>query len=85
MHAELHNFCFSSSMRAKKSRWMVWACPVTRMGEKRKACCILVGKSKGMRSHVRRNEITRTTWYKWENNIKMKMNGLKGCGLYSSG
>lgn len=34
---------------------------------------------------IKRNEITRKTWYKWENNIKMKINGLRGCGLDSSG
>jgi len=53
MHEELHNLCFSSSMRMKTSRWMIRACPVARMREKRSACCNLVGKSKGMRSHER--------------------------------
>ena len=53
MHEELHNFSFSSSMRVKKSRWMIWACPVARIGEKRNAYCIMVGKSEGTRSHGR--------------------------------
>jgi len=53
MRAELHNLCVSSSTRVKKSRLMVWACPVARMGENRNACCILVGKSEGMKSHSR--------------------------------
>jgi hypothetical protein len=40
-------------MRVKKSRWMICACPVARMWEKRNACCIFVRKSEGMSSHGR--------------------------------
>ena len=65
MHEELHNFCFSSSMRVKKSRWMIQACPVSRMGEKRNACCSLVGKSEGMRSHGRLGINGRIIWFSW--------------------
>jgi hypothetical protein len=52
------------------------------------SCSAYEGEEKGMLyfgGEIGRNEITRKTWYKWDNGIKMKMNGLKGCGLDSSG
>jgi hypothetical protein len=47
-----------------KSRRMRWAGHVARMGEKRDAYSILVGKSEGKR-------LLRRTRRRWVNNIKM--------------
>jgi hypothetical protein len=52
------------------------------------SCGVYLGEEKCMLyfcEEFRTNEITRKTWYKLENNIKMKMKGLNGCGLDSSG
>jgi hypothetical protein len=47
---ELHNLYSSPSIiRVVKSRRMRWAGHVARMGEKRNACRILVGKPEGKR------------------------------------
>jgi hypothetical protein len=47
---ELNNVCFSPGIiRLIKSRRMSWAAHVARMGEKRNACRILVGKPEGKR------------------------------------
>jgi hypothetical protein len=47
---ELHNlYCLPSIIRIIKSRRMRWAWHVARMGEKRNAYRILVGKSEGKR------------------------------------
>jgi hypothetical protein len=47
----LHDLCFSPSIiRVMKSRRMRWAGHVARMGEKRNAYWLLVGKPEG-RSH----------------------------------
>jgi hypothetical protein len=62
-YEELHNLYPSPSIiRIIKSRRMRWAGHVARMGEKRNACTILVGKPEGKR-HRRR----------WEDNIKMDL------------
>jgi hypothetical protein len=48
---ELHNLhCSPSIIRMIKSRRMRWAGHVARMGEKRSACRILVGKLEGKRT-----------------------------------
>jgi hypothetical protein len=45
---ELHNlYCSPSIVRMIRSRKMRWGGHVTRMGEKRNACRILVGKPEG--------------------------------------
>jgi hypothetical protein len=45
---ELHElYCLPSIIRIIKSRGMRWAGHVARMGEKRTACRILVGKPEG--------------------------------------
>jgi hypothetical protein len=47
---EFHNLCSSPSIiRMIKSRRIRWASHVARMGEKRNACRILVGKPEGKR------------------------------------
>jgi hypothetical protein len=47
---ELHNFCSSPSIiTMSKSRWMRWTGHVARMGEKRNAYRLLVGKPEGKR------------------------------------
>jgi hypothetical protein len=62
---ELHNLYSSPSIiRVIKSRRMKWAGHVTRMGEKRNACRILVGKPEGKRPLGRPR-------LRWVNNIKM--------------
>jgi hypothetical protein len=51
---ELHNMCSSpSKIRMIKSRRMIWAGHVERMGEKRSAYRILVGKPEGKRPQER--------------------------------
>jgi hypothetical protein len=64
---ELRNFYSSPSIiRIIKSRRMSWAGHVARMGEKRNACRILVGKPEGKRplGSPRR---------RWVDNIKMDL------------
>jgi hypothetical protein len=64
---ELHNFYSSPSIiRMMKSRSMRWSVHVARMGEKRNAYRILVGKPEGKRSLGRPR-----CW--WVNNIKMDL------------
>jgi hypothetical protein len=63
----LHNLYSSPSIiRMIKSRWMTWAENVARMGEKRKAYRILVGKPEGKRPLVRPRRM-------WMNNIKVDL------------
>jgi hypothetical protein len=60
---ELHNLYYSPSIiRIIKSRRMRWAGHVERMGEKRNACRILVGKTEGKRPLGRPRR-------RWEDNI----------------
>jgi hypothetical protein len=60
---ELHNFyCLPSIIRIIKSRRMRWAGHVARMGEKRNAYRILVGKPEGKRPLGRPRR-------RWEDNI----------------
>jgi hypothetical protein len=51
---------------------------IAQIGRKGTAYCILVGKSEGNRPLGR-------TKHEWEENIKIKSNGIENCGLNSSG
>jgi hypothetical protein len=57
-----------------KSRRMRWAGHVTRMGEKRNAYRILVGKPEGRRSLGRPRR-------RWEDNIRMKLREIEWGGM----
>jgi hypothetical protein len=57
-----------------KSRKMRWAGHVARMGEKRKAYRILVGKPEGNRLLLRFR-------LRWEDNIKMDLRGIGWGGM----
>jgi hypothetical protein len=62
---ELHNlYCSPSMIRIIKSRGMRWVEHVARMGEKRNAYRILVGKPEGKKPIPR---------CRWEDNIKMDL------------
>jgi hypothetical protein len=64
---ELHNLYSSTYIiRTIKSRRMRWAWHVARMGEKRNACRILVGKTEGRRPVGRPRR-------RWVDNIKMDL------------
>jgi hypothetical protein len=63
---ELHNLYSSSIIRMIKSRRMQWAGHVARMGERRNACRILVGKPKGRRPLGRPRR-------RWVGNIKIDL------------
>jgi hypothetical protein len=74
---ELHNFYSSPSIlviRIIKSRRMVWVGHVARMGEKRNAYTILVGKPEGKRPLG----IPR---HRWVDNIKMDLRGMAWIGF----
>jgi hypothetical protein len=67
VHEELHNLYSSPSIiRIIKSRRMLWAGHIARMGEKRNAIRILVGNPKGKRPQGRRRR-------RWVDNIKMDL------------
>jgi hypothetical protein len=64
---ELHDLYSSPSIiRIFKSRRMRWAGHVARMGEKRNACRLLVGKPEGKRPLGRPRR-------RWAGNIKMEL------------
>jgi hypothetical protein len=68
---ELHNLYSSPSIIIMiQSRRMRWAGHVARMGEKRNACRILVGKPEGKRPRCR-----------WEDNIKMSLREIGWGGM----
>jgi hypothetical protein len=73
LHNEKLNDLYSSpnSVRVIKLRRMRWAGHVARMGERRGACRVLVGKPEGKRLLGRHKCI-------WEDNIKMDF-GEVGC------
>jgi len=79
---KLHNeelndlYCSPNIVRVIKSRRMRWAGHVARMGEKRGAYRVLVGKPDV-------NRALRRTRFKWEDNIKVCLQevGCGGCGL----
>jgi hypothetical protein len=72
---ELHNLYSSPSIIRKiKSRRMRWAGHVARMGEKRNAYRILVGKPEGKRPLRRPRR-------RWEDNIKMDLREIGWGGM----
>jgi hypothetical protein len=67
---ELHNLYYSQSIiRIIKSRRMMWARHVARMGEMRNAYRILVGKPEGKRPLGRPGR-------RWMDNIKMDLRAI---------
>jgi len=68
LHKEALNDLYSSTniIRVLKSRRMVWAEHVARMGERRDVYGVVVGKPEGMRPLGR-------TKYTWEDNIKLDL------------
>jgi hypothetical protein len=79
---ELHSLYSSPSIiRMIKSRRMIWTGHVARMGEKRNACKIFVGKPEGKRPLGRPR-------CRWVNNIKINVMvwiGLIWLGIGASG
>jgi hypothetical protein len=74
---ELHNFCSSLSIitrRIIKARRMRWAGCVARMGEKRNAYRILVGKPEENRPLGRAR-------HRWVDNIKMDLREIEWDGM----
>jgi hypothetical protein len=72
---ELHSLYSSpSTIRMIRSRRMRWAGHVARMGEKRNAYMILVGKSEGKRPLGRRRR-------RWVDNIKMDLREIGWDGM----
>jgi hypothetical protein len=72
---ELHNlYCSPSIIRIIRSRRIRWAGNVARMGRKRNAYSILVGKPEGKRP-IRRPRPG------WENNIKMDLRVIGWGGM----
>jgi hypothetical protein len=71
LHNEKLHYLYSSPSinRMSKSRKMRWAGHVARMGAKRNAYRILVGKPEGRRP-------LGTPSHMWEDNIKMGLRGL---------
>jgi len=65
-------YCSPNIFRAIESGRMIWAGHVARMGERRGACRILVGKHEGKRQLGRLPR-------RWEDNIKMGLQEV-GCG-----
>jgi hypothetical protein len=81
LHNEELNDLYSSPniIRAIKSSRMRWAGHVARMGEKRGAYRILVGRPEGRRP-------LGTPKHRWEDNIKMDLRAVEwGHGLDSAG
>jgi hypothetical protein len=72
---ELHKLYSSPNIiRTLKSRSMRWAGHVPRMGEKRNACRILVGKPERYRLLGRPRD-------RWEDNIKMDLGKIGWVGM----
>ena len=76
LHNEKLNDLYTSLniVRVIKSRRMRWAGHVARMGERRSAYRVLVGRSEGKRSLGRHRRI-------WEDNIKMDFQEVGGRGM----
>jgi hypothetical protein len=76
---ELHNLYSSPNIiRMIKSRMMWWEGHLARMGEKRNACRISVGKPEGNRPLGRRR-------HRWVDIIKIDIREMGWCGLERSG
>jgi hypothetical protein len=73
-NVKLHNLYSSPSIRIIKSRRMRWAGHVARMGEKRNACRILVGKPEGKRPLGRPRR-------RWVDSIKMDLREVGWDGM----
>jgi hypothetical protein len=72
---ELHNLYSSPSIiRVTNSRNTRWTGHVARMGEKRNACIILVGKPEGRKPLGRPR-------HRWEGNIKMNLREIAWDGV----
>jgi hypothetical protein len=72
---ELHNlYCSPSVIRMTKSKRMSWAGNVARMGEKRNAYRILVGKPKGKRP-------LGSPRCRWEDNIRINLREIGWGGM----
>jgi hypothetical protein len=72
---ELHDLCFSQTItRIINARRMTWAGHVARMGEKKNACRLLVGKPEGRRQLRRPRR-------RWLNNIKMSLLEIRWSGV----
>jgi hypothetical protein len=72
---ELQNLnCSLSIIRIIKSRRLIWAGHVARMGEKRNACRILMGKPEVKRPLERPRR-------RWEDNIKMDLREIGWGGI----
>jgi hypothetical protein len=68
---ELHDLCCLPNVMPKiKSRRMRWAKHVARMGEKRNAFSVSVGKQEGRRPLARFNRA-------WQDNIKKDFKGME--------
>jgi hypothetical protein len=64
---ELHNLCSLKNMISiNKTRMMIWAGHIARMGEKRNSYMVLVGNREGKRPLGRLRR-------RWEGNIKMDL------------
>jgi len=69
-------YCSHNIVRVIKSKRMIWAEHVARMGERRGEYSVLVGKPEGKRPLRRPRR-------GWEDNIKMDIQEV-GCGLTGS-
>ena len=74
MHCEELNdlYCSSNIVRVIKSRRMIWAGHVARMGELRDVYSLLIGEPEGKRPLGKPRR-------RWEDNIKMDLQKV-GCG-----
>jgi hypothetical protein len=74
-YEELHSLYSSPNInRMIKSKRMIWAGQVERMGETRNACRILVGKQEGKRPLGRPR-------LRWEDNIKIDLRKVRWDGM----
>jgi hypothetical protein len=74
LNKELHKVYSSSSINKMKSKRVIWAGHVARIGEKRNANRILMGKSK-VKRQLRRRKL------RWVDNIKMDLTATERGGM----